>query len=101
MHQLVIKEGSVLLMHGVTMKNVKVLCKSSTALHNVSPKLIIAEDAVLGGCDTVGTAYPTAQLHTARDLHLKHHPRSNVMMPIALLGKCAHPYVQSAVQLML
>jgi hypothetical protein len=81
-------------------QKVKVVCKSSTALHNMPARLIIAEDAVLEVCDTVGTVHRTAQHHTARDLHLKQHPRSDVMTPIALMGKSINPYVQSLVQLM-
>lgn len=78
----------------------KVLCENSIALCDMPPKLIIAEDAVLGGggCDTVGTADPTAQHHTTRDLHLQQHPKFNVMS-IPVLGKSTHPYVQFAVQL--
>jgi len=44
------------------------------------------EDAVLGGCNTVGTTDPTTQHHTIQDLHLKQYRRSNVMMTIAVLG---------------
>lgn len=35
----------------------------------------------------------STQHHTALDLRPKQHPGSNVMMPIALLGKSTHPYV--------
>ena len=68
------------------------------------PRLLVTEGAVHEGCDTVGT---THQQHSIKphDLHLKQHcckkPRSPVVMPVALLGKFTHHYIQSTGQLIM